>query len=394
MRGALRDRLVLVVLIDALGHRIVHEHGAFDFLQGGTLPLTSVCGYSSACMPSLLTGRLPVEHGHWAMFLRNPEGSVFRRYRFLIRVLSQRLGRHGFTRRVIRRALQREIRGYFNLYEVPPVLLPQFDLCEKQYLFSPGALSPLDTPIDAAARRGVPWRAYGWETSEENRRGMLLSDLRRGECGFIFYYSPLLDAVMHTYGTHGDSARACLRDFEIFLREALAVAGRSYREVRLAVFGDHGMADVRGAHQIFPVLRELDLHMPSEMLTFVDSTMARFWYFRPGVRERVEARLVALPYGRILPDAECEQLGVLFPDRRYGETIFLAHGGEVLVPSFMGLTVPAGMHGYHPDHVDSSTLLLTNFEAPALTSILEIGPWLSREILGLAPGPAGGSARA
>lgn len=390
----MRDRLLLVVLIDALGHRIVREHGAFDFLQGGAEPIESVCGYSSACMPSLLTGRLPVEHGHWGMFLRNPEGSPFRRFRPLIHILSRRLGRHALTRRLIRRALRREIRGYFNLYEVPPVLLPQFDLCEKQYLFGPGALAPLDTPFDAAARRGVPWRAYGWETSEESRRGALLGEIRRGECGFLFYYSPLLDAVMHSYGTHGDSTRACLRDYEVFLREVLAVAGRSYREVRLAVFGDHGMADVHGAHQIFPVLRELDLHMPSEILTFVDSTMARFWYFRPELRERVERRLSSLSYGRILPDDECERLGVLFPDRRYGETIFLAHAGEVLVPSFMGLTVPAGMHGYHPEHVDSSTLLLRNFEAPPLRSILEIGPWLSREILGLAPGPAGGSARA
>jgi hypothetical protein len=390
MRRALRDRLVLVVLIDALGHRIVREHGAFDFLGGGTHPITSVCGYSSACMPSLLTGRLPVEHGHWAMFLRDPERSVFRRFRFLIRVLSDRLGRHGFTRRVIHRALQRRIRGYFNLYEVPPALLPHFDLCEKEYLFGPRALPPFETPFDVAARLGVPWRSYAWETSEENRRGALLGDLRRGDCGFLFYYSPLLDAVMHAYGTRGESTRRCLRDLEVFLREALVVAGRSYREVRLVVFGDHGMADVHAAHQIFPVLRELDLRVPGECLPFVDSTMARFWYFRPGVRERVETRLSALPYGRVLTDAECERLGILFPDRRYGETVFLADGGEVLVPSFMGLTVPAGMHGYHPEHVDSATTLLTNFEPPEIRSILEIGPWLSREIAALAPGGAGG----
>jgi predicted AlkP superfamily pyrophosphatase or phosphodiesterase len=382
----LPDKLLLVVLIDALGYGLVREHGAFEFLQAGADPVESVCGYSSACLPSLLTGRPPVEHGHWAMYLRDPEQSVFRRFRPFIRIFSQRLGRHGFTRRVIQRSVQRRVTGYFNLYHVPPVLLPQFDLCEKEYLFAPGSLPPLETPFDVAARLGVPWQSFAWQMDEEARRGALLRALRQGSSPFLFYYTPLLDAVMHARGTRGESARACLRDLEVFVREALAVAGRSYREVRLLVFGDHGMADVHGAHQILNVLRECDLRVPAECLAFVDSTMARLWYFRPGLRERVEERLSALPYGWVVPDEECARLGVLFPDRRYGETIFLAHSGEVLVPSFMGVSVPAAMHGYHPEHEDSDTILLTNFETPAMRSILEIGPWLSREIAALAGG--------
>jgi hypothetical protein len=386
-----RERLLLVVLVDALGHRIVREHGAFEFLQAADRPVVSICGYSSACMPSLLTGRTPAEHGHWAMYLRDPENSVFRRFRPLISLTSGRLGRHGFTRRWIQRALARKIGGYFNLYEIPPALLPHFDVCEKLDLFAPGALRPHETPIDAAVRCGVPWQAWGWQTPEEARRAALLRALRRGEHGFLLFYTPLLDAVMHARGTRSEAARACLRDLEVFVREALVVAGRAYREVRLLLFGDHGMADVRGAHQILNVIRELDLRVPEECLAFVDSTMARFWYFRDGLRARVEERLGALPYGWVLPDAECERLGVLFPDRRYGETIFMTHAGEVLVPSFMGRSVPAAMHGYHPDHPDSDTILLGNFDVPRLAGIREIGPWLIREI---EAGAGGGGAPA
>ena len=112
--------------------------------------------------------------------------------------------------------------------------------------------------------------------------------------------------------------------------------------------------------------------------------MVRVWYFRPGVRERVEALLAAQPFGRILSDDECARLGVLFPDRRYGETIFLMHSGEILAPSFMGQTAAQAMHGYHPEDADSDTILLANYAPGPARSILDIGPLIIRELTALA----------
>ena len=85
-------RLLLVVMIDALGHRIVTEQGRFAFLEAPDGPVRAVCGYSSACIPSLLSGRLPREHGHWAMYLRDPAHSFARPYRVLIRLVAGLLG--------------------------------------------------------------------------------------------------------------------------------------------------------------------------------------------------------------------------------------------------------------------------------------------------------------
>ncbi len=60
-------------------------------------------------------------------------------------------------------------------------------------------------------------------------------------------------------------------------------------------------------------------------------------------------------------DAELEELGTLFPDRYFGELIFLVEEGVLIVPSHMGERPIRAMHGYHPDDKHSYASLLTNY---------------------------------
>jgi hypothetical protein len=70
--------------------------------------------------------------------------------------------------------------------------------------------------------------------------------------------------------------------------------------------------------------------------------------------------------GRIVPDTELEELGTLFPDRYFGELIFLVDEGVLIVPSHMGERPIRAMHGYHPDAPHSYASLLTNYsDVPA-----------------------------
>lgn len=375
------ERILLVFLIDALGHRVVRETGSFAFLQGGETPVPSVCGYSSACIPSLLTGAWPREHGHWAMYLSDPARSVFRPYRGLIRVVGGWLGRPYLTRRLLARLVRRRgIDGYFSLYEIPAELFTRLDLCEKRCVFSPGAFPGRETLFDACERLRVPYRVWHWNVSEAERRSQFEAALRGGRERVLFCYSPELDAVMHAAGTRGEPARACLADLEAWIVSMLALADEQGKEARVLICGDHGMADVTAVHSILPELEALGLRMPEEVLYFVDSTMVRVWYRQPAARARVEALLEAKPYGRLLEDEERRRLGIDFPDGRYGETIFLMNAGEILVPSFMGRSAPRAMHGYHPEDPDSDTVALTNFAHAPVTSIRDIGPLLVREV--------------
>ena len=88
--------------------------------------------------------------------------------------------------------------------------------------------------------------------------------------------------------------------------------------------------------------------------------MARFWFFNEDARRQVTQALARVRQGRIVPDAELRDLGAFFPDRYFGELIFLAHEGVLIVPSHMGERPLRGMHGYHPDAPHSYAALLSN----------------------------------
>jgi hypothetical protein len=102
--------------------------------------------------------------------------------------------------------------------------------------------------------------------------------------------------------------------------------------------------------------------MPADYLAVYDSTMARFWFFDERARCEVSAALRTLDCGKILSEGELEQLGILFPDGRYGELIFLLNPTWLIGQSdFNGKGwSPLGMHGYHPDDPHSDGAFLSN----------------------------------
>ncbi|MBI2951474.1 hypothetical protein HYY27_05230, partial [bacterium] len=61
-----RRKLALFVFIDAFGWEILRRRPFLDDLLKVKAPLTTVLGYSSTCDPTILTGRLPREHGHFS----------------------------------------------------------------------------------------------------------------------------------------------------------------------------------------------------------------------------------------------------------------------------------------------------------------------------------------
>jgi hypothetical protein len=128
----------------------------------------------------------------------------------------------------------------------------------------------------------------------------------------------------------------------------------------LYIFSDHGMANCDELLDLRAKIAALPTRMPQDYVVVYDSTMARFWFFTAQARERITRCLEQIPEGRIVPDAELENLGVLFPDRHFGELIFLVKEGVLIVPSDMGERPIRAMHGYHPDEKHSYAALCTN----------------------------------
>jgi hypothetical protein len=65
----MKSKLTLFLFVDAFGWEVLKKNPLF--LKGrikDKMPLKTIFGYSSACDPSIITGKTPQEHGHWNSF--------------------------------------------------------------------------------------------------------------------------------------------------------------------------------------------------------------------------------------------------------------------------------------------------------------------------------------
>ena len=358
-----RSRLDIFAFVDALGWEVLRGRTFMEDELPWRQRVRSVLGYSSACVPSILTGRLPRDHGHWSFFYCSPETSPFRSLRPL-RLLPQSIAGRARVRNVLSRAVARQngFTGYFQLYQLPFEHAHEFDYCEKRDIFSPGGVSGAPTIFDWLRGTGLPFHVSDWRQSEDDNLAALRRDLDARDQRFAFLYLADLDGALHMVGKDDPSITTRVARYEARLREVLAAARRRYGQVRLSVISDHGMAHVTKTFDLQSVLAALPLRFGRDYVAALDSTMARFWLRSEAAARLLPEALAAAEGGRLMADAELATLGCDFPGRRYGELIFLMDPGHLIVPSHMGLKPIRGMHGYHPDHPDSDAALLSSHE--------------------------------
>lgn len=382
-----RRRVTVVIFIDALGARVAETHGFLRGAKGRACALETVIGYSSSAIPSLMTGCLPRDHGHFSMYQRDRGDGVFRPYRLLLSLVQRTRGR-GKMRRFVKHRLSRRLTGYFELYDIPLDLLAHFDLPQRRDLFAPGAVPGHETFIDIVASSGVPHRIWTWRDDETRAFEELTRDVARGTSAFLLLYSADLDALMHRVGVSGPGVGEMLRLYEVRMREILH-AGRDV-DLHLHLFSDHGMTDVVGVHDLHAPLEHTGLSAPRDYLYFTDSTMARFWFGSPVARDRVRAALPNTSWGHWLTGEETSSYGIDFEDYRFGEEIFLLEAGHVIVPSFMGERACAAMHGYGPEDETASAWLFSNpASAFQPRSIRDLHALVRSEVEWLRSGEAG-----
>ena len=345
----------LFVFIDAFGWELAKRHPFLDDVLVTKAPLTTVFGYSSTCDPTILTGKLPREHGHFSFFYYNPAASPFAAMRYLA-LLPRFLTRRGRVRRMMSRAIARYygFTGYFQIYNMPFAHLPLFDYSEKRDIYAPGGInSGASSFLDTLRARGIPFHCSDWRRGEEASIASLGQELEAGRIRLAYLYLASMDALLHDRGTRSPRVRDKLRFYEEQLRHLLYLARKRYQHVRLFVFSDHGMTDVEQECDLVHRIEQLPLVFGRDYVAVYDSTMARFWFLKESARELIPEALKSEPNGQILSRAQLAHWGCDFSDDRYGELFFLLRPGVLLNPSFMGETRLAAMHGYDPADPDS-----------------------------------------
>ena len=356
------DRLSLFVFIDAFGWELVQHYPFLDDLLPVKAPLGTIFGYSSTCIPTILTGKLPREHGHFAFFTKAKGKSLFRHYR-LLGLIPRFITRRGRIRSYMSKWLKRlhGITGYFQIYGMPFQHLHRFDYTEKRDIFEPGGINGGSPVIfDHLRENDIPYHRSDWHVSEEENLAAAGRAIDQGDIRFAFVYLAALDGILHNEGKYGDGVARKIEWYETQLRSLVQRAQQRYTDVRLFVFSDHGMTDTLSTVPLMDRINALGLQFGKDYLAAYDSTMARFWFDTPTARGAITAALNPELHGHILTQDELTAWGCDFPNTHYGDLFFLMDPGRLLCPSFMGDKPLAGMHGYHPDHKDSVAAFMTN----------------------------------
>jgi hypothetical protein len=353
--------LPLFVFIDACGWEIIKDDPFVQPLAPHRRRLRSVFGYSSACIPSILSGRYPNEHRNWSYFVYDPRHSPFRSLRWLQclpnALTGRRRVRHWLSKLVKARL---NFRGYFDLYNIPFRYISLFDFTEKKSPLQPGGMNRGANIFDFLKERGIRYHVSEPARGETANLDALQRDIAAEQIDFAFLYWPELDGLMHRVGNASPAVGEKLRRYEEQIAGLVAAAREHYADVRLYVFSDHGMANCDRHIDLRARIDALGLRMGEDYAVVYDSTMARFWFFNERARRDVTACLESVREGEILSDAELTDLGTYFPDHYFGELIFLLEEGTLIVPSHMGERPIRAMHGYHPDAAHSYAALMTN----------------------------------
>jgi Type I phosphodiesterase / nucleotide pyrophosphatase len=363
-----RKPVHVFVLIDALGWLILQGHDFLQDLLPFRQPLRTVLGFSSGAIPTILTGRPPAQNGHWNLFYYDPQGSPFRWMKHLSFLPSSVLD-HRVTRKLLKE-MGRRLFGLGSQFEcaVSPRLMPWFNWVEKKSIYERGGVSGASSIFDELAEQNVAYRVYSYHhASDEQIFKMAQRDIRDDAASFYFVYLSEMDRFLHDHcGDGSGKLEERLSWYASNLRQLFAVAREVDPDADLTVFSDHGMTPVTNHFDLVKQVARCGFSMPNDYLSVYDSTMARFWFFNDQARTGISEELKSLSCGRVLSDPELESLGVFFPDRRYGELVFLLHPGWLITNSdFNGKGwMPSGMHGYHPEDNYSDGIFLSDRVPP------------------------------
>lgn len=364
-------RLDLYVFIDAFGWDLLERNQFLQDIAPFRTKVETIFGYSSTCIPTILTGKMPREHGHFSFFYYNPKESPFRACRVL-RALPKSLANRGRVRRMMSKALQKwyGYTGYFQIYNMPFRWIDLFDYSEKKDLYRPGGINGgCKTIFDEWAERDVPFHVSDWRRPEAFNIAEMREKIGEGKIRAGYLYTAALDALLHQHGKGGEHAAAKIAWYDRELRALYEHAQHHYDEVCISVFSDHGMHEIREDWDLIPMVEALGHRFGKDYAAVYDSTMARFWFFDDAARRDVTDLLSRQTKGRILSEGDLERFGT--PRNTYGELFFLLDGGVLLNPSFLGETSMAGMHGYDPADADSMAMFVSSEEPPYVPKRLD-----------------------
>lgn len=358
----MKDRAAIFILIDGLGWEYVKDHRFLDEVAVVKVPCRTVLGYSSSAIPTILSGKYPSQTGHGNYYYYSPETSLWKwtkRFSWLPLDRIPRI-RGWIDRYLSAKSWQKKgYTGYFQHCAIPFKYRWLFDYNEKKSIFYDGLINGKSI-FSHLRDMGLRFFLRTFPNSDQEILTGAIRSIEQRQYRFYFLYLSEMDGVLHEFCNVPSVINEKLAWYDQQIRRLFDVANRSFDQAQLYVFSDHGMTPVIGTFDLISEMEKECLKIPIDYVPFYDSTMARFWFFKEEARERVFGRLGNLTVGHVLSREELIGWGAYFPDRKFGEMIFLMNPGYVIVPSYISNSAPRGMHGFSPEDKWSDAMFMSS----------------------------------
>ncbi len=356
--------LTLMVLVDALRPDYL-DHA--PFLRGlAAQSATGVFreGFGFVPRQAYFGGLSTAEYGFTNMYCYDPAESPFSVAWAIggnraVGVKEEPAGARLFVERKAKEKMSPFTQTYFSSYQIPLAYLPYFDLVEKH--------APWDAKVGYRSlfaildENDIGWCQQMWpdtnKLADRTDAGIARAALAQIQPHHRLACVHLqeLDGTGHAHGPNSVALQKAMQRTDQLLREMVENLRQRFSTVKVVLFGDHGMVSVTRSLDLGAILEKTGLKFGADYVYFLDSSMARFWFYHHGARRKVEEALSGVSGGKILVGDELQLHGLDQCDRRNGELYFLADPGVLIFPNFFqqsGQPIP-GMHGYDPDCPDN-----------------------------------------
>jgi len=350
----MKKKVSIFMFIDAFGWEIQKNHTFLEELLPYRYPAKMQFGYSCTAIPTILTGKTPVEHKHLSFYYYNPKESPFKMFKvlkFLPGFIFDRWRfRHLFSKAIKK---MKGYTGYFELYAMPFDRLPYFDYIEKKDLFVPNGLAPTKNLADVLEEKKLNYHISNWRLTEDENIEALMSDIRKEELDFAFLYTAKLDGLLHSVTKDGSEIQAKLDWYAEKIKLLVAEVKKHYEDYSLFIMSDHGMTTLTHEVDVKKQIEDLGYKFGKDYVAAYDSTMVHFWFLNKECREPILKEAKKVPHSSLISEADKVRFGINYADNMYGDEILLMDAGTQIVPCDMGRNSLPGMHGFSPDHKDS-----------------------------------------
>ena len=393
---------VIFVLIDALRSDYLNSEDSpflFNFSKQNRYYKKVTQSRSFCERAEIFTGLSPRDSGYFTAIGFDPENSPFKKILILDKLspIDKIFGKNRLYKALKNRFIklltknkQVKMRGY----SIPLNFLKYFGLTEDEHDFRDiKAFNGKNNIFKDCKNSGLnifydSFTALNFTTSNtDEERLKMVEDNIDSKFDLYLTYIGIMDSCAHKFGPDSIERKSELKKLDQKLSNFYKNIISKNKDSKFIFLGDHGMASV---DKLVDIGKELEkeallcnLKIDKDYIYFLDSTIFRVWYFNNNAFKLLDTKLkknqLLINNGVFVDESIAIKEKIPFPDKRYGDTLWMANIGVLIFPDFFHSTSSyKGMHGYDIKNISSKGTCMVSankhkfFEEIKLTDVYSI----------------------